>query len=264
MCLFLPAALCEEAFFSSKWHEDTGVFIIANEDGGQGLADADGNVLLRSTYAEIYGYSHGLFIAMYHKDGKPVYGYIDARGDTAIPFIYREVTPFSDGIALVMTDEGYTYINTSGRPAWENMPDYQSYGSFSHGYAPVADGETGDYFYINTSGEKAFGGKTFEIAGGFSCGLASVKTGKTQYQYINTDGEFVFDATFRKAHPFLNNIAYTYTNEKISRFIDTEGNPLLELEGKLSEYDYEIPDENTIIIGETGYIRTETGFIPQK
>jgi len=253
--LLIYSAAAEDDYIRRTWNEDAGVYIYSDDSGESGLMDKDGGIIFEASLFGIYGYSEGMFLAADIIDGNHCYGYIDSAGRTVIPFIYKFAMPFSDGYAPVKVSDKMGYITPDGAWAWDKKPAYSDAKTFSEGYAPVSEGDK--YYFIDESGEKAFDGAEFKQANSFSCGLALVKT-DGKYRYIGTDGEFAFDARFKEAHDFDCGIAYTYRNKKGAQFIDTQGNVLLTFDENI--YEFDIHDENTIIVSGTFYTRTENGF----
>jgi phosphate transport system substrate-binding protein len=249
-----PGARAAFTVETRDWVEEAGVYIIRNGDLNYGLADAAGNTVLEPSLSLIGHYSHGLFRA---RDLNNMYGYIDSAGTVVIPFIYDAALNFSGGFAAVRQGEKMGYITPDGAWAWGRGAQYDSAGSFSQGYAPVEKG--GRFGYIDQNGDAAWGkAHDFGEAYEFSCGLALVMKDR-RYRYINTDGEFAFDGKFKRAGSFDCGIAYTYRPKKGSQFIDTSGNVLLTFDGEL--YEYDIHDENTIIVSGEFYTRTAGGFV---
>lgn len=248
------AGIAEDYIYDRDWIEDAGVYIVYCSDG-QGLMDADGNMLIEPTMQVLYGYSSNLFVAAQIIDDKYAYGYIDADGNIVIPFIYKYAEPFSDGYAAVDMNGKMGYIAADGAWAWGRKPTYADARSFSEGFAAVSDGEK--YYYIGKDGERAWEDGEFDRAFEFSDGLARVEI-EGKYRFINTEGEFAFDAKFKTASDFHNGIAYTYRNKKGAQFIDASGNVLLSFDEDI--YEYDVYDEDTIIVSGDFYGRTDEGF----
>ncbi|ACT00279.1 WG repeat-containing protein [Paenibacillus sp. JDR-2] len=114
-----------------------------------------------------------------------MYGYINSRGKMIIPYQYEQAYSFSDGLALVMKDKHYQYIDKTGKVIID-ASKYVNGNSFSEGLAAVAvkNSETSAalYGYIDTKGNMVIEPK-FTIAYGFSEGLAKVCVGGSINQY---------------------------------------------------------------------------------
>ena len=78
------------------------------------------------------------------------YGYINASGEIAIPFIYDEAGLFNEGLAPVTIGDKRYYIDQAGNQILD-VSQYESIDSFHNGYALVAkiiqEGETNNYYY---------------------------------------------------------------------------------------------------------------------
>lgn len=71
--------------------------------------------------------------ALVCRDG--LYGFIDHRGEEAIPPRYESATGFREGLAVVRVNGKYGYIDTEGRSVVDPVYDYA--GRFSNGRAEV-------------------------------------------------------------------------------------------------------------------------------
>lgn len=100
-----------------------------------------------STYYEIFG-NTGL--AMVHND-KDLWGAIDKKGNTVLPFIYESLWPVSEGMILFQIDGAYGYLDAEtlevAIPA-----QYEQASHFYSGLAAVYDGEKA--FLIDRSGQR--------------------------------------------------------------------------------------------------------------
>lgn len=131
-------------------------------------------------------------------------GYIDANGRVVIPPRFDAIgnygyDDFFDGIALVQIHGQYWYINSKGEKLFQGHEP----GPFSEGFADF--GTNDKHGYVNTRGEVAIPA-TFESADRFSQGLAAVQIGR-KYGYIDPKGRFVVKPNFALAFPFKNGFA---------------------------------------------------------
>lgn len=107
--------------------------------------DAQGKIKKIEGVTEIGNLSEGLLIAKSNEQ----YGFINAAGEIAIPFAYREVELFKEGLALVANEEGrYGFIDKKGKIVLPMV--YERAYSFENGIALVS-AENG-YQLINPSG----------------------------------------------------------------------------------------------------------------
>lgn len=132
-----------------------------------------------------------------YEDGK--YGFKDSKGNLVIPHKFHFAHNFSDGMAIVVNDEGLVgYINTNG----EVVIPYQ-YGTmaesdgnnFHEGLCAVLVDDEYEWFsYVDKTGKLAFEG-VFSYAGDFSEGLAAVRTKGSNHRsgYIDPSGKMVIE-----------------------------------------------------------------------
>ncbi len=159
------------------------------------------------------------------------FGYIDKRGKLVIPFMYKDATEFSEGLAFVMNDSIRGYIDTNNRLVIEmkNVAGNQ----FKEGYADIND-KNFQIGFINRNGEIAIP-LQFDVASPFSEGLAfAVKDGK--FGFIDKNGNFIFTVDGYVAKQFSGGLNFIGKlikhNQSAWRLIDRTGK-------YLSDYIYE-------------------------
>jgi len=140
------------------------------------------------TYSPNYQFSQGLVVLREKESG---YGYVNTKGEWAIPPQFDRASPFSEGLAAVFIEERAGYIDTSGK--WVVEPRYESAGPFREGRAPVQIGER--HGYIDKRGRMVIQ-PLFNHAGPFNDGLAGVAVDST-FGYIDYQGEWVIEPSFR-------------------------------------------------------------------
>ncbi len=161
------------------------------------------------------------------------WGFKNEKNEVVVKNVFFHALAFSDhGIAAVVDDSGWIYINTKGektvRPfVIDNGPDY-----FSEGLARfIRNGRIG---FINKKGSVTISA-TFSFVRSFSENLAafcegckeikngeytSIKGGK--WGFINGAGEVAIHPQFDKAGNFIKGRAEVVTGNEIY-FIDKEG-----------------------------------------
>jgi hypothetical protein len=89
---------------------------LAAERDRNGYLDAKGELAfpLRK-YEAAYDFVNGR--ARFKLDGK--FGYLDKKGNLAIPNQFASATDFKNGLAYVMAEEGWAYIDTEGKVVWK-------------------------------------------------------------------------------------------------------------------------------------------------
>ena len=150
--------------------------------------------------------------------GPAVSGFLNKSGELELYGYYDKVFNYSDGLACVVKNGKFGYINHNGE--WAIKPLFAMAGSFSNGLAPALDEKTRKWGYINKNGAWAIEPQ-FSKAKDFSDGVAAVWK-DFKWGYINVYGEFVIPLQFRTAESFSNGYAYV-GKENNFYFIDKEG-----------------------------------------
>lgn len=213
---------------------------------GWGFQNLAGEMITKDSYYEIRSFSEGMAAVAVNIDspdtlkkfsdligGVPgsvisvvsgtntviLWGYINTSGKMVIPFTYLQVTPFTNGFAVV-NNLKVDPISKSG------------------------------YFFINKKGENQYN-SSFEFAKGFSSGLACVTSisderGNTKSYYINPTGKKALDSVDGRelfsCEPFSDGVAFIRTSETFQKdpnsfseftyregYIDHKGNPIYPL-----------------------------------
>ena len=148
--------------------EDRSQFSLAK--GGverRGIVDRTGKIIVPAIYKHVSWYSSGLAL-IHHGDQ---YGFIDRHGNMVIPPFFEDARPFSEGLAAAKLNGKWGYINSSGALAVEYRFDSESAmaGPFRQGLARVPI--SGRWGYINPLGDIVIPGQ-FDMGYEFSEGLA--------------------------------------------------------------------------------------------
>lgn len=159
-------------------------------------------------------------IAVTYEDGKP--SFINKGGKEAFPCNYDFAKPFSEGLAVVMKDNEYSYIDTKGNKVIK-LKKSQTGESFSDGLAAII--ENGKYGFIDKKGEIVIPisfdcGDVMGEASEFHDGVAIVSKNDKEF-YIDKNGK---EISFGEYHPlvFVDGIAMVYKDNKYG-FIDKNG-----------------------------------------
>lgn len=133
-------------------------------------AEATFEEAIPCNYVSVGSFHEGLAWMCGTVDGKDQYGFINKKGEVAIPAAYDDVLDFSEGLAAVKKDEKWGFIDKTGK---EVVPCiYDGTVSFYEGLAAVVqDGKGG---YIDQTGEVVIPFNSYDYVGGFSEGLALV------------------------------------------------------------------------------------------
>jgi WG repeat protein len=186
---------------------------------GVGFLDVHGRVVISPHLYAAYDFSEGVAAASV-QFGKC--GYIDKRGQFVIPPTfefpdYQNCGPFSEGLAHVMKDRKYGYINHAG--AIVISARYDSAFDFSEGFAVVGAG--GKYGFIDRHGTK-LGPLSYSYARAFSEGLAAVAVVE-KWGFIDQSGKLVIPAKYEKVGDFSEGLASIQVDGKFG-YIDSYGN----------------------------------------
>lgn len=197
-----------------------------------GYIDETGKVVITPQFDDARDFSEGLA----YVSSKEFRGFIDRHGKTVIK-LDSEAKDFHEGLAAVKGSgrTGWGYMDRSGR--WVIKPQYRIADDFSEGLAQVmVDRKFG---YINKKGEMmipprfnahtvGYSWKEKFDTSRFSEGLASVSVGG-RYGYINKKGDLVIQPQFSHAQEFSEGLAWVVTTdekthlEKKAGWIDKTG-----------------------------------------
>ncbi len=128
-------------------------------------------------------------------------GFVNKEGNFVIPPIYKSVTIFSQGRAIVVAKEDYPkIINEKGKVLHE-LKEFQMVLAFSENFAAVKKDDL--YGYIDTSGSVVIEPQ-FVSAYKFKNGLARVQLDDESQNYgvINTKGIFVIEPIYKYMSDF--------------------------------------------------------------
>lgn len=165
-----------------------GTTAIVKQNGLFGLINTMGDFIERPKYLSIHDFDpYGFAVVRFNRSGDR-YGVINARGNQLTNKTYREIHPFSDGLALVKEEDKYGYINTVGGEVVP--PQYWKADPFQEGRAAVYE-----------SGH---------------CG------------YIDRNGNQITDFSFSRCQPFEDERAVVYRGMHRAGLVDIHGELILE------------------------------------
>jgi len=127
------------------WQGDEGKFY----GGKWGFVDASGRVAIPLRYTDARDFHDGLAAV---RGAEERWGFVNTAGTEVIPPALLNVGDFSDDRAPTIHDEGWGFIDPSGR--WAILADYPGVTRFIHGRALVARGVNGPpvWGFIDTTG----------------------------------------------------------------------------------------------------------------
>ncbi len=173
------------------------------------LIDQDGKVITKFAYREIKPFSEGL--AVFQKDDKDPrkwqYGFLNAQGQEVIASVYQDALPFSEGKAVVKSKNRWGVIDSSGK--WVLSPKYNSLTSFSEGFAIAEKTIIVDSKAQEVGNTLAYNG---EIVSAFSSRLAIVKT-NNGFVHIQPDGLPAYPMFYDEITDFCGEIAFAKKGE---------------------------------------------------
>ena len=140
---FSPEGLA--AVNSGGWEGDDGKFY-----GGQwGFIDRNGREVIPRRYSDARDFHDGLAAV---RGAEERWGYVNVAGTEVVPPALLAAGDFSDGRAPTIHDEGWGFIDASGR--WAILADYPGVTRFVNGRALVSRGESGPHLWglIDTNG----------------------------------------------------------------------------------------------------------------
>ncbi len=200
LCLLIVTiSACTASGSSSKGAE----YFNVKAEKGSGIMDCSGTWIVEPS-GDRDGYFSGPMVdglAPFYEASqiaKP-FIYINSDGEVAFDKNFRLAAPFSEGLAAVLVEDQWGFIDTSGEFVIEPQFSGSYISSFSDGLANVVDEFTvfhtpKTWIYVDTHGNKVLG--PYQNASSFTNGAAAVtlitdkdyKTG-----YINTKGEFILE-----------------------------------------------------------------------
>ncbi len=155
-------------------------------------------------------------LRLFRRDGK--YGFLDGKGEEAIPPVYDDAGEFGEGLAPVRCRDRWFFIDTAGSEAI-GLDAVDSAAGFREGLAVVKT--NGRYGFIDPAGQWVIPA-LYEEAGSFHEGLAAVKR-DGKYGFISPGGEPVIGFRFDIAGNFHEGVAVVGIGGLFG-YIDRRGN----------------------------------------
>ncbi|AIQ49461.1 hypothetical protein R70723_28935 [Paenibacillus sp. FSL R7-0273] len=155
-----------------------------------------------------------------------LFGFINTKGDIAVPCVYASAGNFSGGVAHVALPGGSeeALIDRHGRTVAALTEKFSSDFIFTEGlstaYAPGGSGLIG---YINTAGRLAIPYQYHSGSRGFTEGLAVVQNKAGLYGYIGTSGQTVIPFQYKSAGMFSEGLAAVQNAKGKWGFINKQG-----------------------------------------
>ncbi len=217
-----------------------------------GIIDSTGKEIVAPMYKNIGNYKNGFCSVQAINENK--WGYLNKKGEVAIPIKYAIGFPFSEGMACVgmkdSTMNKFGFIDVTGKEAIKCQ--YESASSFVNGLAKVKLNKK--WTYINKAG-KTISDFKYDMAMDFINDVTFVKM-DNKWGLINKEDKKVVDFKYDEASGFRDGFAKVKIAGKVG-FIDKTGKQIAECKyDKMEEFNYE--GKARITLGEKkGYVSTE-------
>lgn len=175
-------------------------------DGKWGFIDRTGKLIIDPKFDVGGVFQNGLAMIAESDRGRPFF--INKKGEVVSewPYVFEKryrASVFSEGLWCRRdpSTKRYGYSNVAGN--WAITPTFNTAWVFSEGLAAVEFADSGEFGYIDKSGELRISIPRANHLGPFDYGLAWVtRTGNAPHAgYINQDGEWVSPLTARENAP---------------------------------------------------------------
>ena len=215
---------------ATSFHE--GLAAVLTPDGW-GFIDRTGTFISKDRYKRVERFSEGLAAVASWFGETAKYGFINRKGETAIPLRFDpplgfhgyilDLGRFSEGLAPVRVGNLYGYINKKGRIVI--APQFLNAAEFSEGLASVITpaGQTG---YIDHSGRFAIklrSGGGYSFSEGLAAWAGETESGM-KIGYIDRRGKVIIEPKFDGAFAFVDGVAQVHIRETVT----TAAGPRLE------------------------------------
>jgi len=175
----------------------------SNDDGGVGIFDTYGQLVMPFYFSDAWMFSEGLmavrapYVVEDDSWRSSGWGFIDTTGELVIDYQFRYASAFREGRAAVLSDDWlWGFIDQAGEmviPYQFRHIDGQGHGFFlpifSEGLAAINVGESGGWGFIDLHGELVIPA-IYSWAWDFSGGYASVSHQEYGSGVVDRDGNF--------------------------------------------------------------------------
>lgn len=172
-------------------------FVMLKQDNRYGLATLSGEIIVKPRFSEVHFPKDGLIAV-----NAGFWQYLDLNGRAVIKGEFRKATDFSEGIACVLIDRNWTFINKEGVKPGRSL-EWEKAGTFSEGFCPVFINS--EWRFVDTNFTYLTG--SFISTRSFHEGLAAVKE-SNGWGFIGPNGELVIPAQFEEVRDFQNGKAF--------------------------------------------------------
>lgn len=174
------------------------------KNGKYGYVDRSGRMVIPPRFARSGRFVQGLAYFQCNT-GLYNYGYMDRNGKQVLPCKYQEASDFTeDGLARARMWDLFGFIDRRGRVVLDF--GYKLAGHFHGGMAYVLTDK--GFAFINRRSKRLITIQHFDLIGDFGNGLAPVrKTENLRWGYIDRSGKTVIPPLFFEAFSFNNGLA---------------------------------------------------------
>jgi hypothetical protein len=179
------------------------------------------------------------------------WGYLNKKGEWALPPKFEKAYEFRSGRALVMQGDQTMFIEQSGKVAFISKWKVEPWAGFHGGLLRVV--EDGKQGFVDTSGELTIAPE-YDKAENFSEDLAAVSKGG-KWGFIDTRGKLVVPMEWDSVGRFSNGLAWV-SRERKTGFVNKTGELVVPLQfaraqdfknGHASVFDGNVEDGNRVI-----------------
>jgi len=164
-----------------------------------GFIDRNGEIVIQPQFVDAGDFKNG--VAPVRTDNG--WGYIDKSGNYFIEPQFKDAKDFENSVAKIKNDDGWVFINSDKKIFPQNKNQYDIKNNFSDGMAFVVKDRK--FGFINTTGELVIPAR-FDDVGSFNNGFAPVEIDR-QWGYINKSGDFLVNPKYKVAQEFKDDMA---------------------------------------------------------
>ncbi|MDQ0874359.1 hypothetical protein QFZ77_003018 [Paenibacillus sp. V4I3] len=154
------------------------------------------------------------------------YGLLDRNGSFALDPVFSAIRQVCNGFAVVQQKGMPSFLWRTDGTRMEAPKGYTIAGGFSEGLAPVrSEGDRHYFSFMDLNGDIVLENMPIMLLSqGFNSGLMPIPGPKKKYGYMNTKGEIVIEPKFDTALGFIGDAALVENRGKTS-FIRLDGTP---------------------------------------
>ncbi|MGE5422669.1 MAG: WG repeat-containing protein [Ignavibacteriales bacterium] len=214
-------------YYVSGFHN--GMAKIVTDTHGYGFINKTGDVVVQVSSNWYGDFSEGLAISTGGSRYNDLYGYVDTTAnDWVIKPLFEQAGSFSEGLAPVLTNGVWGYINKNG--VYVIDPQFVEANTFSENLALIRDNKSMRCGYIDKTGQLVIQPK-YTYADDYHEGLAAVQLNpRGKWGYINKTSRMVIPAQYSAARGFSEGLAAINTGtDKHPKwgFIDQNGKTII-------------------------------------